>query len=342
MGNKSQTPPYRFCLKQLQIPTYYNLYKYLQKQGWNRTHFNWLAHFSEKNFQFNAEAAECLEFKNLLAELVTHYCPQIMPMTFCIDDQNWQSVLNQIADKFYRDQVENLVWILKPAKLNNGQHIKIIQNLSQLEEHYLSANRLGGEHVLQQYLTSPHLLKGPSQGHKYSIRMFVILTNYDSAFLFPKGYFNIALNPYQSDEFTDLSCHLTNEHLHEDGSNVVQIPTEAYALFKPFYPQIKAIVSETVNGLQQRHPQAFIDDKERRLAIFGFDFMVDVHERVWLIEVNHGPCFPTSEEHPLQKKFYDQFWQAFYKNFVLPIAMRQHPAQIHYQLFERINSVLAN
>lgn len=333
---------YRFCLRESQSPTYYNLCRYLREQGWSRTRFNWLAHLSENNFQFHRLAAQCLEFKNLLAQLVAEYCPQVMPVTYCINDENWPLVLSQIADEHYRhdnqlvDQLNHLAWILKPALLNNGQHIKIFQKLSQLERHYLSANRLGGEHVLQQYLIQPHLLQGPQRGHKYSIRMFVVLTNYAGAYLFPNGYFNVGLHPYQIKDFTDIRSHLTNEHLREDEFNVVQIPTQQYDLFKAFYPEIKTIVSSVVSGLQRLHPTAFIKEKLPALAIFGFDFMVDNEKQVWLLEANHAPCFPTSDEHPLQKGFYHDFWQAFIASFVMPIAKQQVADCIQYQLFEAV------
>jgi hypothetical protein len=166
--------------------------------------------------------------------------------------------------------------------------------------------------------------------------MFVVITNYSGTYLYPEGYFNVALNPYKNNEFTNLNSHLTNEHLKEHEFNVVQIPTQQYKLFKPFYPQIKSIVTATINGLKQLYPKAFICENERALAIFGFDFIVDANERVWLLEANHGPCFPTSDEHSLQKKFYHEFWQAIIASFVLPIAMRQPPEHIKYKLFEQV------
>ena len=318
--------PYYFCLPQLQSPTFDNVSRVLHEHGWQQTDELTLANFSWENFQFNPEAAECLEFKNLLAHLVAPCNPLIMPLTYCINDYNWQSILNQI---------ENSIWILKPATLNNGQNIKIIENLNQLEQHFLSSNRVGGEHVLQQYI-KPHLLKGPELGHKYSIRMFVVISNYAGAYLFPRGYFNIAINPYQENNFTDLRCHLTNEHLNHHEQNVVQIPTDHYELFKPFYPQIKSILTSTMKELKYQIPDAFICETKKTLAIFGFDFMVDSNERVWLIEANHGPCFPTTDEHPLQKKLYYEFWQAFYRSFVLPIASMQPLDSIDYSAFHEL------
>lgn len=336
---------YRFFLRPAQSPTYYNLCHYLSEQGWTSTRFNALAHFSEKNFQFHPPAAECLEFKHLLAKLVSHFSPQVMPFTYCINDQNWTLILSQLADKYYRhgnqllDELNHLAWILKPALLNNGQHIKIFKKLSQLEQHYLSANRLGGEHVLQQYLLQPHLLKGPQQGHKYSIRMFVVLTNYSGAYLYPQGYFNVGLHPYQTNDFTDIRSHVTNEHLSDDEFNVVQIRTQQYELFKPFYPQIKAIVSSVISGLQQLHPQAFVNDQVQTLAIFGFDFIVDNEMKIWLIEANHAPCFPISDDHPLQNSLYYDFWQAIINSFVIPIVKKLPVDSIQYQPFETVGGI---
>jgi tubulin--tyrosine ligase len=343
MLTKSKPPSYRFCLNSLKSPTYANLSHYLQEQSWHKTRFNSLAHFSEKNFQFNASAAEQLEFKDLLANLTQKYCPEYMPLTYCINDGNWQTILNQVADRFYTrnstvlDQVDHLVWILKPAQLNNGHHIKIFQRLSQIEQHYFSSNRVGGSHVLQQYITQPHLLQGPSEGHKYSIRMFVVLTNYAGAYLYPEGYFNVALNPYQANDFTKINTHLTNEHLKENELNVIQIPTQQFKLFQIFYPQIKAIVTGIIHALRQQHSPAFICNQLKKLAIFGFDFMVDAQERVWLLEANHGPCFPTDAGHPLYVSLYQPFWQAFIERFVMEIA-GEAPLDRHYRLFDWIES----
>lgn len=322
----------RFYLKKNQSPTYYNLSRHLKAQGWSSTRFSWRADFSHQNFQYYTLAAECLEFKHLLAQLVAQHCPDVMPTTYSINDENWPFVLNQATEKH-----PHLIWILKPALLNNGQHIKIFQNLDQVKQHYRSSNRLGGEHVLQEYITNPHLLKGPEKGHKYSIRMFAILTNYAGAYLYPKGYFNVALRSYEENEFISLSAHLTNEHLKEDVFNVVQVPTEQYDLFKPLYPKIKTILDNVINGLKESYPDAFLLKKKRTLAIFGFDFIVDHEQRVWLLEANHGPCFPTDNGHPLQKKVYEDFWEAVIANFILPIAMRQTVEGNLCPLFEVIS-----
>jgi tubulin--tyrosine ligase len=318
---------YRYFLNPTKSPTYWNLAQVLQEQGWSKTRFSWRAHFGEQQFEFNSKACECLEFKDALAQLVSRFCPDAMPLTFSIDDETWPLVLEEIAR-------ESGVWILKPAQLNNGQHIKIFEHWQQIYAHYLNQNRMGGPHVLQRYLTKPHLIKGPHEGHKYSLRLFVVLTNFAGVYLYPQGYYNVALLPY-APTYANLRLHLTNEHLEEGVPNVVQIPTVQYAdLFAPLYPRIKTIVTQVVQGLQQSYPQAFVAQSHPALAFFGFDFVVDETERVWLIEANHGPCFPVHEEHPLQQKFYKAFWQKVVTHFVLPIAENQK--SLHPQGFDQL------
>lgn len=335
----------RFCLRAAQSPTYYNLCHFLQELGWKSTRFNCLSHFNETHFQYNARITERLEFKHLLAELVAPCCPEVMPQSYPINDENWALILNHIAQKHYQqdgvllDKMDSMAWILKPALLNNGQHIKIFEKLSQIEHHFLSANRLGGEHVLQSYVMNPYLLKGPREGHKFSIRMFVVLTHLGDAYLYPQGYFNISLQPYSHTDFSDMRPHLTNEHLQENARNVIQIPTEQYDFFKPYYPQIKDTVSKVMRGLKALYSKEFTLESQPKLAIFGFDFMIDNAERLWLLEANNAPCFPISKDHPLQERVYAPFWRAFIDKFVLPIATKKCPGSVQYAPFENLTSI---
>lgn len=299
-------------------PTQINLSRYLLERGWSSSHFAWQAHFSTKHLNFSEEAAQCLEFKHLLARLVNQYCPHCMMTTYTINDDNWPAVINTLAKEFYQTTKQvPLQWILKPSLLNNGQHIKVFQNIDEIEAHFSQPNRLGGEHVLQRYINKPHLLRDE---RKYSIRLFLVVTNYSDAFLYHQGYFNVAMHQYTPTQFTDLRPHLTNEHLSHDEANVIQIPSDRFAHFPELFEQIKSLTSEVIKGLRQQFPQAFVTRKTRQFALFGVDAMVDSTGRAWLLEFNHGPCFPTDDEHPLQKYLYRDFWQALIDNFVMPIA----------------------
>lgn len=320
----------RFYLRTKRSPTYYNLAKYLQEINWRAVPLSFLSQFSEKNLNYELEITTQLEFKHLLASLVQEYCSEVMPKTSCINDNNWQNVLDTLP--------QDKIWILKPALLNNGKNILIFDNVEDIKLHYMSSNRMGGDHVLQEYIATPHLLKGPKgEGHKYSIRMFMVLTNYDGAFIYPNGYFNIAVSPYCPENFYDLSCHITNEHLQEDRVNVIQIPTFKYDLFKPLFPKIKNSLSQVISGLKNKYPNIFLNSNQpRKLALFGMDFIIDEAQGVWLIEANHGPCFPIEPEHDLQISLYQGFWREVVKNFVQPIGQKTQVEQLSYNMFEKL------
>lgn len=300
----------RFYLREACSPTYYNLSKYLQARGWQPSGLTpTKAAFSEANFDFHAKAAETLEYKHLLAKLVADCCREAAPRTYPINDDTWPSVLTAMAEEGSAPP-----WILKPSLLNNGQHILIFETLAALQTHFASAHRLGGEHVLQEYLVNPLLLR---DDRKFSMRQFVVLTNDLGAYVYQEGYCNVAKTPYSPNNFSNLSPHLTNEHLSHEVVNVIQIPSSRFDFYQASYEQMKQLLIPLLQGLNTRYPEAFEKGNQRRLAIFGFDFMLDAQKRLWLLEANHGPCFPTDPNHPLQAYLYQDFWQAFIDDFIL-------------------------
>jgi hypothetical protein len=315
---------YRFRAGAELSPTLYQLEKFMQAAGFKRTRWAWRAKFTERNLNFAPDACECLEYKHLLAQLLAKYCPKIVPETYILNDYSWSSVLSDLAQEHYiieqkfHDEIKNLAWILKPSLLNNGQHIKIFNQLSQIEDHMLHPNRLGGPHVLQRYIHNPDLY----EGRKYSLRFFVVITRESGAFLYQHGYINVALTLYEPNNFTDLNMHITNEHL-QQSAGVVQIPTAGHPKYALWYPKIQSIVTQVTNAVELEFPQAFFPQKERNFAVFGFDFICDDRNHMWLLEVNHEPCFPIESHHPLQEPLYQGFWDAMIKQFVMPIANHQ-------------------
>ncbi len=304
----------RFYLKSDLSPTYYHLGRHLRHLRWWSVPCRMLAHFGEHHFDFHSDVTEQLEFKHLLAQLLqTAGIQNIAPDTYTINEQNWLEMITHLTTKNLTNR-----WILKPSLLNNGQHIYLFDQLYQLERHYLQNDRLGGSHVLQHYLDNPHLLRG----HKYSIRVFMVLTNDAGAFLYPEGYLNVSRHSYHAG-FSNPRLHLTNEHLYSEESNVIQIPASRLALFKDFYPQIKIQLTALIAALIKQHAHAFYPHQQRRLAIYGCDFLVDDDYRLWLLEMNHGPCFPVSSDHPLQTRVYEPFWAHFVEQFVISTAQKK-------------------
>tara|TARA_Y100001968_G_C19323462_1_gene700488 strand:- start:180 stop:1124 length:945 start_codon:yes stop_codon:yes gene_type:complete len=296
----------RFYLPTNTSPAFDNLSWHLSRLGWHKQANNAL--ITAEHFNFNEHVANTLEYKHLLAQFIHQYLPQgIMPLTYEVDDTNWPSILALIAAK----RLANRVWILKPALLNNGQHIHLFESLDDIAKHFKQSKRLGGTHVLQHYLT-PHLLR---DNRKYSIRCFMVLTSHAQAYLYPTGYMNVAKTPYSAD-LTALSAHLTNEHLFEQQTNVIQIPSSQFSWYPTLLPHIKRVLSTLSQQLMHHYTQAFCTKNPLKWAIFGMDFMLDNTQHLWLLEANHGPCFPSARHHPLQAYVYDGFWCAFIKQFI--------------------------
>ncbi len=302
-----------FHLEVAKSPTHANLARLLKEQGWESSSASTPTLVNDSWLQFSPVISETLEYKHLLAAfLQDNQLDHLMPETFFIDDQNWPSILAAIE----ASQPDSIPWILKPSMLNNGQHIHIFPDLNAIEAHFLSSQRMGGPQVLQRYIAKPQLIQGPLAGHKFSIRQLVVLSTHAGSALFPNGYLNIALKPYQDNDFDQLSAHLTNEHLDDERINVVQRLSHEIAIYQPYKADIISICKLLVTTLKKQFAKLW-QDSQPRIACFGFDFMVEaVNERLWLLEVNHGPCFPVDELHPLFNTLYKPFWQQVIKQFI--------------------------
>jgi len=302
-----------FYFRPSQSPTIVNLTKQLIVAGFEQSNGIQQANFTDKNLELDEEVSQALEYKHLLAGLVNQYCPETTPLTYVINDNNHEKVIRTIE----REHAKN-PWILKPALLNNAEGIKLFSSVDEVYDHYASNQRYSGYHVLQQYLNKPHLL----DGHKYTLRMFVVLTNFAGAYLYKDGYYNIAREKYDASDFSQLNTHLTNEHLNPNHEpNVVQMPTRGVPNFELIFEKIRVSVAKTLDALNQEKPQQLSSTEgSKALSFFGFDFMLDEDLRLWLLEVNHGPCFPVDVNHVLQKHLYDDFWRAVVSDFVIPLV----------------------
>ena len=317
-------PNYYFHFASTQSPTQFNIRKQLISAGFKSTTDANQADFSDKNLTLNEEYTQLLEYKHLLAALTQQYCPEVMPLTYIIDDNNYSDVMHLIAQQHYQqhkkstDHRPDLAWILKPALLNNGEGIQLFNCLSDIKAHFQGTARYSSFHVLQQYILQPHLLNG----HKYTFRMFVIITNFAGVYLYKNGYFNVGRKPYDVNNFADLGVHLTNEHLNPDHTpNIWQIPTKQCPNFDIIYQKMQNIIRKIIHALNMEVPALLTDHKnEKAFSLFGFDFMLDEQLNLWLLEVNHAPCFPKDKNHVLQKYLYDEFWQTLFHDFIKPIV----------------------
>ncbi len=82
----------------------------------------------------------------------------------------------------------------------------------------------------------------------------------------------------------------------------------------PFSTDVSENQSDA-GGFFQKFQQQVPSHLENKLMFLGVDLMLDNQENIFLLEMNHGPCFPTTPHHPLQCSLYEGFWRLFIRIF---------------------------
>tara|TARA_R110002110_G_scaffold121431_2_gene297274 strand:+ start:107194 stop:108240 length:1047 start_codon:yes stop_codon:yes gene_type:complete len=307
---------------------HYHITRVLEQQGWQKSNDN--PQFSDQNLTLNDGVSIHFEYKHLLAELINNLKPSIMPATYSLDDTTVGTVLSQITldyylqDNKYHKEIKDLKWLLKPSMLNNGDDIKLFNNLDEVREHYWSPERMGGDHILQQYIPNPAL----HQGRKYTFRVFAALTNYAGVYLYREGYGNISADNFNlEDRMGNRKAHITNYILDGELANIEQRLASELCDFKVVYQQMVDIVQTTVKQIIKRYPQYLKTQNTKKVELFGYDFMLDTNGKLWLIEINQGPDCPMIFDHVLNESLWYPFWQDVVNDFVLPIATEQKQQQ---------------
>ena len=112
----------------------------------------------------------------------------------------------------------------------------------------------------------------------------------------------------------------TNNKSH---NTVEQICTDIYPDKKKLdmiLKQVDKIINLTSKGMDTVNPE-FLENKDgvNKFDIFGYDFILDNDNKLWLLEINHKPCFPKGEAHPLKKPLFNKFWEDIFHEYIIPI-----------------------
>lgn len=300
----------------------YHIANQLLKRGWTRTDREKEAVFSDRNLTLNDDISVHVEYKHLLAELLKKHHIHAMPLSYLINDNNFQQVIAEVIYHHYwqkgrYDPTAKIKWILKPSTLNNGDYIHLFNHIEAVKKHYEDPHRMGGDHVLQQYIADPDLL----EGKKYTFRIPVIITNHDGVWVSRHGYVNISALIFDPHEPLLLKkMHITNYVLNGELSYITQRPTWELEDFPEIYEKIKSVIKQTVLALTKEYPSYCRPSADKCFEIFGFDFMVDSAKRLWLLEINQGPDAPMYEDNKMKEIFWQDFWDGVVEQFVLPSA----------------------
>ncbi len=320
------------------MATKFHIARRLLNLGWQENTSINNSLFNDENLQLNDEVSIHLEYKHLLAKLVEKHCKEIMPLTYSINDDNYQEIIakiiyqNYMVNNRFEKNIADLKWILKPSMLNNGDNIYLFNNIEELKSHYASGNRLGGFHVVQRYIPNPALMGG----RKFTFRVSAVVTNYAGIFLYKQGYINISAELFNlHDGFHNKKVHITNYVLDNEFANIEQRSTKDVPHFDEIYKQMTAIVLKVFSALISENPDYLKPSKVKKFEIFGFDFMLDDKGKLWLLEINQAPDAPTFEENKLDPILWEPFWKDIIEEFVVPIAMHSKP--LHgYEHYEQI------
>ena len=316
---------FKYKFDKINTPTLVNLSRVLEINKWSNTTRE--CHFSAANLSTCDADIQILEHKQKLAALVTEHCPWVSPPTVGVDELNYETII-RLVNKYFDQQP----WILKPSLLNNGTGLVILPRIEKLASYFSSNVRYSGSHVLQQYIHPPDLINEC----KYSIRCFVILTNYGGCYLYKHGYYNVCKAAYDFKNIQCIQSHLTNEHLEVSASTNYQIPTSIIPDYKLVLEKIFDILKSLLSAFDEETWFFEPNPSLPGIAFLGVDFMRNQKGETYLLEVNHGPCFPVNEYHPLFSSLYIPFWQAVYEDFLLPIATKNY-LYIPSNIFTPIN-----
>lgn len=126
-------------------------------------------------------------------------------------------------------------------------------------------------------------------------------------YLFKQGYIRTSSYKYSTDSATlsDNNIHLTNNAVqknnteygkYEDGNQLSfkvlkQLVEKEGGNFNEVMSRIKLIVRLTALSVRKKLNK---NERANCFEIFGYDFMLDINCKPWLIEVNTNPCIEES------------------------------------------------
>lgn len=316
-----------FHFNNYELGTRCNLRLALEAQGFTRNLYRDTADFNEENLYLDKDALLHLERKDLLWRLLETQKINWMPRSVVLEESNKADCLRTLAQ--WKNDNPSLVWIVKPALLNNGTRIQLFDTFAALETFFYGKEYLRGPYVVQAYLTAPHLYLGG----KYAYRVFVLVTNYAGCYLYPTGYANISKEPYQAGCWQQRKMHITNLMLDGVMTDILQVCTTNMQEFPSHFLQIQDIVSGVLRHFLHQFPQVTERRSKPAFELLGFDFSCDEQGKIWLLEVNHGPDCPRPiDNHPLYNPFWVPFWRSVAEEFVIPITQNKQVACHHWQL----------
>lgn len=184
-------------------------------------------------------------------------------------------------------------WICKPADLSRGRGIFLFEDIKDLV--------YDCSVIVQRYISSPLLVSG----YKFDLRIYVCVKSFHplTVYIHQEGLVRFATEKYSLSSLHNLYAHLTNTSINKFGpfyktekERVGQGCKWTMSKFRYFlysqdinelllWQRINNIVTLTLLTIAPSVPSC-----PNCVELFGFDILIDVGFRPWLLEVNYSPA----------------------------------------------------
>eukprot|EP00762_Andalucia_godoyi_P005703 ANDGO_06460.mRNA.1 Tubulin glycylase 3B len=191
------------------------------------------------------------------------------------------------------------VWIVKPGRKSRGRGIQCFNNLGRLKMYTDCSRREFW--VTQKYCENPLAI----YKKKFDIRQWVLAVDFDplSVFFFEKAYLRFCSVDFTLDDVENRVVHLANNCVQKHSDNFGEdsnfegnmwhtdrfreylLDVYGYDVWtEKIQPAMKDIVRRSLKCGQDA-----VQGRKNSFELFGYDFMLDEHLNVWLIEINSSP-----------------------------------------------------
>jgi hypothetical protein len=210
-----------------------------------------------------------------------------------------RSAVNQtVVDEFLAEAKAG-VYIVKPGEFSNrGSGIKLFPSpaaaASSIEEFLANDYSV----VIQKYIEKPLLY----EGRKFDIRSYGLIAtqngiNFES-FFYPHVYVRTASEPYDLRNLENRLVHLNNDAVQKHGKNYGKTEVGNKLTLDALCKKLKKDPLQIIEEIRSKTAVVFHNASQKLnprnlptcFEVVGFDWMIDAHGRVFLIEANTNPC----------------------------------------------------
>ncbi|XP_073970895.1 probable tubulin polyglutamylase TTLL2 isoform X2 [Rhodnius prolixus] len=188
------------------------------------------------------------------------------------------------------------VWIVKPVGLSQGRGISLFRKVSELNNPSHS--------VVQRYIQNPLLIGG----YKFDLRLYVCVPSFHplTVYAYREGLARFSTDKFSLNDLSNKYAHLTNCSVNKQGPGYLEMKDKVGAGCKWSLKQLRYYLNQ--NGyddwlLWQRINKLIVLTVASQLSgvphtsnsfvFYGFDVLIDVELKPWLLEVNLSPGLCT-------------------------------------------------